>query len=60
MTTTTGQADFVDELRAIVGVDGVLDHHSELAVYECDAFVLEKRQPLWLRFRGRRRTSRGS
>lgn len=50
MTTTTGQADFVDELRAIVGVDGVLDHHSELAVYECDAFVLEKRQPLLATF----------
>jgi glycolate oxidase len=50
MTTTTGQADFVDELRAIVGTDGVLDHHSELAVYECDAFVLEKRQPLLATF----------
>jgi glycolate oxidase len=46
MTATTGQADFVDELRAIVGTEGVLDHQSELLVYECDAFVLEKRRPL--------------
>jgi glycolate oxidase len=50
MTTTIGQSEFVDELRAIVGVDGVLDHRSELAVYECDAFVLEKRQPLLATF----------
>jgi glycolate oxidase len=46
MTATTSQAHFVDRLREIVGTDGVLDHQSELLVYECDAFVLEKRQPL--------------
>jgi glycolate oxidase len=46
MTATTSQAHFVDRLREIVGADGVLDHQSELLVYECDAFVLEKRQPL--------------
>lgn len=33
------------ELRAIVGADGVLAAHSELVVYECDGFVIEKNCP---------------
>ncbi len=32
-------------LRRIVGADHVLDAHSDLAVYECDAFVIEKHCP---------------
>jgi glycolate oxidase len=45
MAVDADQAMFVDSLRAIVGSDGVLDSHAELLVYECDAFVLEKRSP---------------
>ena len=32
-------------LRAIVGDDGVLTAHSDLMVYECDGFVIEKNSP---------------
>ncbi len=35
----------IDELREIVGQDAVLSAHSDLLVYECDAFVIEKKQP---------------
>src|SRR5271168_3107879 len=35
----------VDELRRIVGFDAVLSAHSDLVVYECDGFVLEKNCP---------------
>src|SRR5262249_6509287 len=35
----------VDALRTIVGVDGVLSAHSDLIVYECDGFVIEKNCP---------------
>jgi glycolate oxidase len=35
----------VDDLRAVVGVDGVLSAHSDLVVYECDGFVIEKNCP---------------
>ena len=45
MTTTTSPTTFVDALREILGPEGVLDAKSELLVYECDAFVLEKRSP---------------
>jgi glycolate oxidase len=45
MAVDANHAMFVDSLRAIVGSDGVLDSHAELLVYECDAFVLEKRSP---------------
>jgi glycolate oxidase len=34
-----------DDLRRIVGPKRVLDAHSDLAVYECDAFVIEKHCP---------------
>jgi glycolate oxidase len=33
------------ELRRILGTDRVLDAHSDLAVFECDAFVIEKHCP---------------
>jgi len=35
----------VDQLRRIVGDDGVLAVHSDLVVYECDGFVIEKNCP---------------
>ncbi len=35
----------VDQLRQIVGTDGVLSAHSDLLVYECDGFVIEKNSP---------------
>lgn len=33
------------DLRQIVGSDGVLHHPEELLVYECDAYMLEKKLP---------------
>jgi glycolate oxidase len=35
----------IDELRQVVGIDGVLSAHSDLVVYECDGFVIEKNCP---------------
>jgi glycolate oxidase len=35
----------IEELRAVVGADGVLSAHSDLIVYECDGFVIEKNSP---------------
>jgi len=35
----------VDQLRRIVGAEGVLSASSELLVYECDGFVIEKNSP---------------
>ncbi len=35
----------IDELREIVGLDGVLSARSDLVVYECDGFVIEKNCP---------------
>ncbi len=35
----------VEELREIVGLDGVLSARSDLVVYECDGFVIEKNSP---------------
>ncbi len=34
-----------DELRRVVGDDNVLAAHSDLVVYECDGFVIEKNCP---------------
>ena len=34
-----------DHLRRIVGSDGVLSTHSDLIVYECDGFVIDKNSP---------------
>jgi glycolate oxidase len=36
---------FVDELRSIVGVDGVVRGAEELLVYECDGYTLERSRP---------------
>jgi len=38
-------ASLIDELRQIVGPDRVLSAHSDLVVYECDGFVIEKNSP---------------
>ncbi len=35
----------IDELREVVGQDGVLSAHADLLVYECDGFVIEKNCP---------------
>lgn len=35
----------IDDLRAVVGTDGVLANHADLVVYECDGFVIEKNCP---------------
>jgi glycolate oxidase len=35
----------IDDLRAVVGTDGVLAAHADLVVYECDGFVIEKNCP---------------
>ena len=35
----------VEQLRSIVGSDGVLSAHSDVMVYECDGFVIEKTCP---------------
>ena len=35
----------VDRFREIVGLDGVLSASSDLMVYECDGFVIEKNRP---------------
>src|SRR5215467_2458939 len=37
--------NLVDELREVVGIDGVLSAHCDLVVYECDGFVIEKNCP---------------
>lgn len=42
---TVAEVSLADELRGLLGPRRVLDSHSELAVYECDAFVIEKHCP---------------
>lgn len=42
---STINAKLSDGLRQLVGADHVLDAKSDLAVYECDAFVIEKHRP---------------
>ncbi len=37
--------NLVDELREVVGNEGVLSAHADLLVYECDGFVIEKNCP---------------
>ncbi len=39
------QPNIVDQLRQVVGVDGVLSARSDLMVYECDGFTIEKNSP---------------
>jgi glycolate oxidase len=43
--TTLSDTNIADDLRRLLGPDRVLDAHSDLAVYECDAFVIEKHCP---------------
>ncbi len=42
---TTEKPLLAEELRRIVGDDGVLAAHADLVVYECDGFVIEKNCP---------------
>jgi glycolate oxidase len=42
---TTHAASLAEELAQIVGPDNVLSAHSELVVYECDGFTIEKSTP---------------
>jgi glycolate oxidase len=43
--TVTHAVNLADPLRRLLGPQRVLDAHSDLAVYECDAFVIEKHCP---------------
>src|SRR3954470_17443737 len=45
VVNTVAETSVADELRRLLGADRVLDSHSDLAVYECDAFVIEKHCP---------------
>src|SRR6266487_1530713 len=44
MTAATA-APLVDRLRAVVGKDAVLTSPSDLLVYECDGYTIEKNRP---------------
>jgi glycolate oxidase len=37
--------ELIDELRGVVGAEGVLSAKSELVVFECDGFTIEKNSP---------------
>ncbi len=43
--TIAPPVNLAEELRRLLGPERVLDAHSDLAVYECDAFVIEKHCP---------------
>jgi glycolate oxidase len=45
MTTTLALPPLVDRLRRAVGHENVLSADSELLVYECDGFTIEKNSP---------------
>jgi len=45
LSTQSKPSSLADELRAIVGEDGVVSKEEELLVYECDAYTLEKNLP---------------
>lgn len=45
LATDASAFQLAGELRRLLGADRVLDAHSDLAVYECDAFVIEKHCP---------------
>lgn len=45
MATGTASSDLVYRLREIVGPDGLITSPSELVVYECDGYVIEKNVP---------------
>ena len=42
---TTAEASLVDDLRSLLGPEGVLSGNDELVVYECDGYTIEKNQP---------------
>src|SRR5579864_6478043 len=42
---TSSTTTLIDRLRAIVGREGILTSPSELLVYECDGFTIEKNKP---------------
>lgn len=42
---TLSTIPFLDRLRSIVGPDGLLTSPSELVVYECDGYTIEKNRP---------------
>ena len=42
---THAHPDLVNELQQLLGPDRVLSAHSDLVVYECDGFVIEKNSP---------------
>src|SRR5713226_5323958 len=44
MSSTTA-GSLLDSLRSIVGRDGVLTSASDLLVYECDGYTIEKNKP---------------
>jgi len=44
MSTSTGHS-LIDRLRSIVGHAGLLNSPSDLLVYECDGFTIEKNKP---------------
>ncbi len=44
-TTSRIDADLIAELRGILGDDGIVTHRSELNVYECDGWTIEKSAP---------------
>lgn len=43
--TPQEQRELAEQLRSILGRDGVVDQAEELLVYECDAYTLEKNPP---------------
>ena len=43
MTTATIQ--LIDRLRSIVGATNIIANESELLVFECDGYVVEKQAP---------------
>jgi glycolate oxidase len=47
MTATAAdpRAGLIADLTAVVGPDGLISRESELIVYECDGYVVEKRTP---------------
>src|SRR5579864_8459467 len=42
---TSSTTTLIDRLRAIVGREGILTSPSELVVYECDGYTIEKNKP---------------
>src|SRR5437016_4180773 len=43
--TTSAPSSLIDRMRTLVGADGVLTAPSEMLVYECDGYTVEKSRP---------------